>query len=137
MYIYHYPSYKQEDITKKIINHIMFFLMTISSFFLENSMFFWLICIQWLMSITDDTTDYKKRKNGWLVKLDNEFIYFYNLKNRTPISSIYQIKRQCIQGENFGISLVFKNFHVQSEQFSILNNEQLDELVAFLNRSIF
>ncbi|MDQ7090543.1 MAG: hypothetical protein Q9M50_07845 [Methylococcales bacterium] len=136
MHIYPYPSYKRKDIIGKVVYQLELFLIIIISLFLENFIYLGLVIMLWLLFIRDEIAGYRKRKKGWLAKLDDEFLYFYNFKNKIPINTIHRIERQIIRGEKIGINLVFKNAHVQSEQFSILNNEQHDELVAFLNRSI-
>lgn len=135
MNIYPYPSLQKKTVIDKAVTHL-FYLTFVILLYQKYYSLVWIIGAQWLVFIFGEVKDYWQRNQGWLAKRDNEFVYLYKPTNKIPLTSISEIERQTIGGKKLGINIICKNGRVRSEQFPMLNDQQIDELVQFLNHSI-
>ncbi|MGR8929868.1 MAG: hypothetical protein ACU836_04440 [Gammaproteobacteria bacterium] len=135
MGIYPHPPFRA---TKEKIAIYLFFAASIAivALFKNDSIFLWLLSLQWCIQITRDVQDYWQAKRGWLAKADDAYIYLYNHKNKFAKCDLGNIERQIVRGHQSGINIIYKNGRVRSKQFPTLDDQQIDELIQFLNCSI-
>jgi len=133
--IYPYPPFRA--IYKTIAIYLLFAAwIVLLALYKEDSILLGLVGFQCCLQLAGDIRSYWQRKRRWLAKTDEEFLYLYTPKNKFPKRAIGDVERQIICGRKHGINIVYRNGHVHSEQFQLLNEPQIEELMQFLKRSI-
>jgi len=125
-----YPRYTRKEIAVIFAIHAIMFasFVKIDDFTLMS-----FVTVIWLAVIVSDLSELFKRRFRWIAKIEGGLIYFLSERNQVSLNDVVAIRRQEIARTKHGIAIVSNDGQVHSMKLPMLNTEQTDTLVDFLN----
>jgi len=130
MKIFPYPGYTRKEILVIFAIHVIMFtsFVKIADFTLMS-----FVTVIWLVVIVSDLFELFRRRFRWIAKIEGGLIYFLTERNQVSLSDVVAIRRQEVAGTKHGIDIMYNDGQVHSMNLPMLNTEQTDTLVDFLN----